>query len=73
MFHTLDSVLEGLGNEAVPFVAVILLKCMDNVPFFLKVMLVSGMQAMLIFLNTFLKYLLMNQRKLDASRKHQNI
>lgn len=62
MYHDLNSVFKGKDYKAVPFVAVVLLKCMNNIPLFLK-MLVSGMQAMLIFLNTFLKYLLMNQRK----------
>ena len=31
------------------------------------------MQAILTFLNTFLKYLLMNQKKSDAFYKHQDI
>lgn len=73
MYHNLNSVLKGKDYKAVPLVAVVLLKCMDSVPLFLKTMLVSGMQAMLIFLNTFLKYLLMNQRKSDAFCKHQHI
>lgn len=73
MYYSLNSVLKGKDYKAVPFVAVVLLKRMDNVPLFLKTVLVSEMQAMLIFLNTFLKYLLMNQRKSDAFCKHQHV
>lgn len=34
MYHNLNSVLKGKDYKAVPFVAVVLLKCMDNVPLF---------------------------------------
>lgn len=73
MYHDLNFLLKDIDHKAVPFAAVNLFSDTWAASPLLKTVLVSGMQAVLTFLNTFLKYLLMNQRKSGAFYKHPNI
>lgn len=63
----------SLSAKAVLFVNGLLFSTHGQCSPLFKTVLASGMQAVLTFLNTFLKYLLMNQRKSGAFCKHQNI